>query len=129
MDFSSLVLAPCQAAFGKPILFSPFISQPGVQPFMAGGIWTVRYTDVLLEDGSCLTTRLLTVDIQLNEIDPVSGAPWWPVTPVQGDHVGITADEQFEEPGIVAGQIVDCVVDDVRRDSGGAAKLILKQVI
>jgi len=119
MNFDTLVLANCQNAFGKPITIDPLVSKPGALPYSARGIWTVRVVDVILDDGGQLTTRTLEIDVRLSEL---------PALPMQGDQITIVADIQTEFSGVPIGSPLLLQVDDVRMDSGGAAKLLVKRV-
>jgi len=119
VDFDKLVLNPAQNAFGKPLTIAPLASLPGSAPYAARGIWTVRVVDVILDDGGQLTTRTLEIDVRLSEL---------PALPMQGDQVTIVADIQTEFAGLPIGSPLLLQVDDVRMDSGGAAKLLMKRV-
>ena len=119
MDFDRLVLNPCQNSFGKPLTIDPLASIPGASPYTARGIWTVKVVDVILDDGSQLTTRTLEIDVRLSEL---------PILPMQGDQITIIADVQSEFVGVQIGSPILFQVDDVRIDSGGAAKLLVKRV-
>jgi hypothetical protein len=119
MNFDTLVLNACQNSFGKPLTINPLASIPGAPPYLARGIWTVRVVDVILDDGSQLTTRTLEIDVRLSEL---------PVLPMQGDQITIVADIQSEFFGLSIGSPLLLQVDDARLDSGGAAKLIVKRV-
>jgi hypothetical protein len=119
MNFDALVLGPAQNSFSKPLTISPLASIPGTTPYVARGIWTVRVVDVILDDGSQLTTRTLEIDVRLSEL---------PVLPMQGDQITIVADVQSEFSGVSIGSPILLQIDDVRLDSGGAAKLLVKRV-
>lgn len=119
MNFDTLVLAPAQNSFAKPLTISPLASLPGAAPYAARGIWTVRVVDVILDDGGQLTTRTIEIDVRLSEV---------PALPMQGDQITIIADIQTEFSGVPIGSQLLLQVDDVRMDSGGAAKLLLKRV-
>jgi hypothetical protein len=119
MDFDNLVLSKCQNAFAKPLTINPLFSIPGAAPYAARGIWTVRVVDVILDDGGQLTTRTLEIDVRLSEL---------PALPAQGDQITIVGDVQSEFSGVSIGSQILLQVDDVRMDSGGAAKLLMKRV-
>jgi hypothetical protein len=119
MNFDTLVLNPCQNSFAKPLTINPLMSMPGAIPYAARGIWTVKVVDVILDDGGQLTTRTLEIDVRLSEL---------PALPMQGDQITIIADVQSEFVGVSIGAPIVLQVDDVRLDSGGAAKLLMKRV-
>jgi len=119
MDFDTLVLNPAQNSFGKPLTINPLFSIPGAAPYAARGIWTVKVVDIILDDGGQLTTRTLEIDVRLSEL---------PILPMQGDQITIVGDVQTEFSGVTIGSQIVLQVDDVRMDSGGAAKLIMKRV-
>ena len=127
MDFSSLVLAPCQDIFGKQIVVTPLVSIPGyidpitrLSTYTARGIWTVRHVDIALLDGGVLSSETISVDIRISE---------FPAEPTQGDKITIISDDQYTIFGISPGTPVDLLVDDVQDDSGGGTKLILKRIM
>ena len=76
VDFSSLVLAPCQEVFGRPVTIDPVKSQPGAAPYAARGIFTSRQQDVAFENGEVLSTQVTTLGIREAE---------YPVLPTRGD--------------------------------------------
>jgi hypothetical protein len=117
MDFSTLVLGPCQGVFGKPITINPIASIPGARPYAATGIWNVRHVDIVLEGGRILTSRTIKVDVQLAVL---------PASPMQSDQITFIADDQFLPFGIRPGQSVTLIVDDTHEDSGGASGLVCK---
>jgi hypothetical protein len=88
--------------------------------YQARGIWTVRVVDLVLQDGEKMTSRTLELDLRISEL---------PVIPLQGDQISVIADDQFLPFGAVYGQAINLQVDDVRLDSGGACKCILKRVM
>ena len=58
IDFGKLVVGPAMNAFAIGVVFTP----PGQAPLpQSRGVWSYRTSDVILEDGS----RLSTVDISL----------------------------------------------------------------
>jgi hypothetical protein len=80
IDFDALVLSPNQNVFSKPIIINPLVSQPGIAPYAARGIWTVRHVEAITDSGDILTTRQLTIDIRLSE---------FAVPPQQNDRITI----------------------------------------
>ena len=126
-----MVLSPAQDIFSKPITITPTESIPGGFPYALRGIWNVRVVDVMLMDGAQLTSRTIETDIRVLELPlmAASDGTFGPVIPMQGDGVAIFADDQFVPLGYGLGDTVNLLVDDVRADSGGAVKLILKRVI
>lgn len=122
VDFSSLVLTPCQDAFGKPVTVTPKASQPFGQPYPARGIWTVEHLDVPLEDGGTLSSRTLKLGIRLAEFS---------FSPRQGDWISTVACElplTYWQGEFQAGANIDFLIDDLHPDGQGGAELILKRV-
>ena len=122
IDFSALVLGPCQDAFGHPVSILPVASQPGQGAYAARGIWTVDDVNLVTEDGGNFSSRTLKLGIRLSE---------FPIYPKQGDRItSSTADlplAYWEAPIPPAGT-VDFLIDDFRPDGQGKADLILKRV-
>lgn len=112
IDFEALVLGPAMDAFARPITYTPVVSVPGAQPFVARGIWGKRPADMQLEDGSMLGTDELILGIRRSE---------FPAAPMQGDLVDIDAYGSLPRVGI-------CHVDDDGDDGQGGYSLVLKIV-
>ncbi len=103
IDWDGLVLAPLQAVFADPIVFTPTISQPGVPPFLARGIFAVKQVTVRTEEGE-FTDQQPTLGIRFAD---------YAVPPKQGD--------SFARAGTVWN------LYDVQPDGQGGADLVLKQ--
>ena len=110
IDFSNLVLAPAMTTFALSIQIIPTVSQPNYsapalapQAYVAQGIWTVQDVDVLLEDGSTLASKSYILGIRFAD---------YLIPPVKGDGVVLNA--------------ANYVIDQVRPDGQGGARLILK---
>ena len=114
IDFDRLVLGPCQAVFGKPIIVTPLVSQPGVAPYSTKpdgvspltGIWSVKPIDVQMEDGSIMSSQTNRLGIRLSDFAV-------PIAP--GDKLAVDG--------------VTYLVDDTDDDGQGATDLTLKQVL
>lgn len=103
IDFSGLVLGPAMATFAIPITVSPIVSQPTAAAYAAQGVWTVQDVDILLEDGSTLASKSYWLGIKLAD---------YAVVPIKGDGVTVNGNGY--------------VIDQVRPDGQGGAKLVLK---
>jgi hypothetical protein len=112
-DFDRLVLRPAMHAFGKPITITPTVSQPNAAPYPARGVWEEQHVEIPLMDGGLLSANTLDLGIRLSE---------FAVRPVQGDFVGI-ADTRFWRPELIGSY----VINDVKPDGQGGAKIILKR--
>jgi hypothetical protein len=114
-DFDRLVLAPCQAIFGKAATVLPFKSQPGAAPYIARGIWNVRAINIAMEDGAILSSQTNRLSIRISE---------FPTALLQGDYVIL--DQLPEQLGTALGG-TSYVFDDDDPDGQGATDVTLKQ--
>lgn len=104
MDFSSLVLAPNMLVFGIPILVTPTFSQSDApNSYAATAIWESKHADVLLDDGTVVSSNQIDVGIRLSD---------YPVPPVKGDGIQVAG--------------VDYNIFDTQADGQGGSKLILR---
>jgi hypothetical protein len=111
VDFSALVLVPCENTFARPITVNPVASMPGGAAYAARGIWTIRNIDIALEDGGILSSDTLTLGVRLLE---------FPVEPIKGDQVYIPAHGSLTEIGVVT-------IDDTDDDGQGGSVWTLKK--
>jgi hypothetical protein len=86
--------------FAIPVTHTP----KGGMGYTTEGIWTLQHLDVMMDDGSKLSTETISLDIQLTQFK---------VVPVIEDVITLTSGQAF-------------VIDDIHPDGQGAAKLILK---
>jgi hypothetical protein len=122
IDFSSLVLAPAMATFGRPVLITPLRSRPTAAPYPARGIWTVESISIVTEDGGNLSSIKLTFGIRLADFT---------VAPKQGDWISTTAGNlplAYWQGDIDPNANVDFIVDDFTPDGQGKAQLIVKRI-
>lgn len=113
VDFSALALAPCLAVFGKPVLFTPAASQPLASPYPVNGIWEEQHVDIPLTEGGVLSANTIDLGVRLDDFAAL---------PAQGDKVAISDTTQWR-PELIGNYLVD----DVKPDGQGGAKLILKR--
>jgi hypothetical protein len=95
------------AIFAVPVMITPTVSQPasgGATSYWSGGIWTVQHLDVMMDNGSKMSTVTISLGIQLGNFE---------VTPCVGDMITIATGQQY-------------LIDDIQPDGYGGAKLILK---
>ncbi len=106
IDFARLVLGPDMVIFAIPVTVTPTVSQPnGPACYVARGIWTVQDVDVVLEDGSTIASKSYWLGIKLDD---------FAVPPIKGDGILLKGDNYL--------------IDQVRPDGHGGAKLVLKAV-
>ena len=103
IDFSALVLAPAMTTFAIPVTITPTVSQPLAAPYANRGIWSVQDVDVMLEDGSMLSSKSYTLGISFAD---------YVVAPSKGDGIALNGGNYL--------------VDQIRPDGQGGARLILK---
>ena len=107
MDFSSVVLAPCQDAFSIPVTIDPRRSQRTAPvPYTARGILTKRVLDVVDAGGSVLSDAVVTLGIRLAE---------YAIPPVAQDYVIVNGVEFF--------------IDDIDDDGQGLRVLTIRRTM
>jgi hypothetical protein len=67
IDFDTLVLGPSMAVFGQPCTVTPGVSQPGVAPYAAPGIFKANETSIPMDDGSVIASTICTLGIRLSD--------------------------------------------------------------
>jgi hypothetical protein len=112
IDFDSLVMGPALAIFGRPIIVNPLKSQPSAPPFDATGIYSERPLDIDLEDDGTLSTKALSLGVQLSQ---------FAVAPIQGDKVTIPAHMSLPAVGL-------CIIEAVDDDGQGGSMWGLKKL-
>lgn len=63
IDFSTLVMGPCAAVFGRDVLYTPVVSAPGAMPFTVRGIFDAEHQAVEPDyrgDGDQFTAMAVT---------------------------------------------------------------------
>ena len=100
VDFNALVITPNMLVFAIPVTHTP----KGGEPYLTQGIWTLQHLDVMMDDGSKLSTETISLDIQLMQFFFI---------PAVGDTIALISGQTF-------------LIDDIRPDGQGGAKLILK---
>ena len=107
VDFDGLVLKTAMNTFALPVTVTPASGAP----FAGRGVWRYQDMDVLLEDGSSLSSTTITLGIRIAEFG---------VLPKVGD--ALAADP----PAWAPVQARHYLVDKVRPDGQGGASLVLK---
>jgi hypothetical protein len=123
VDFSSLVLAPNMAVFGKSITITPVASQPNGQPYLAQGIWAVTSQSIMNEAGNILSTVGLKLSIRMADFT---------VPPSQGDWVTVAASDLplgYWQGVLVPNANLDFEIDTFTPDGQGAAVMTLNHVV
>src|SRR5262245_2154038 len=82
INYIEAVYEPALDVFAREITVSPVVSQPGVLPFAARGIYDTKAVDVTGLDGSVFSDTQTILDILESE---------FPILPVQGDRVTVPA--------------------------------------
>ena len=109
VDFSTLVLAPSQDAFGLSITVIPKVSMPAQPSYTARGIWTSK--PVIFDTGTGYqSTTQATLGIRLSE---------FPVPPHRDDI--ITVVDPLAPPDAVA----NWTIEDTKPDGQGKMDLVL----
>jgi hypothetical protein len=107
-DFDGTVLKAAMGAFALPVNIVP---NDGSAAYAAQGVWRYQDIDVLMEDGSTLSSTTITLGIRLSD---------WPAIPKVG--YAITATPPAWAPVTARAYLID----KVRPDGQGGANLILK---
>jgi hypothetical protein len=110
LDFSTLVYLPAQDIFGRPIIITPIVSQPGAASYRARGIFDTRDMAIPAEDGSLISDQQTILDIRESE---------FAVLPRQRDQVFIPRDGNVPEEGSF--EIVD-----TSTNGGGETTLVIR---
>ncbi len=121
VDFDALVLAPCEEVFSHPVTITPVVSDPNASPYEARGIWTIKVTDILTEDGGSFSNRKITLGIQLSEFEIVPKEGDWVSTPVS--HLPLA----YWQGDVLPNSVIDFVIDDATPDGQGHSVLTLKR--
>lgn len=113
IDFASQVYSPAQDMFGRPIVVTPLVSQPGMPAYAARGIYTTEPQDLLAEEGAIFSDQRTILDVITKEFD---------VLPLQGDHILIPA-----VGGIPAAGLFEII--DLKDNGGGETTFNLRKVV
>jgi hypothetical protein len=113
LNFADLVLVKTQDVFGRPVTFTPIVSQPGEPAYVARGIYTSEPADVLAEEGAIFSDQRTILDILEKE---------YAVVPLQGDHVSIPATGAIPAAG-------EFVVSDQKANGAGETTLMLRRIV
>ncbi len=105
MDFDRLVIAPLMGIFGKPIIVTPTVSQPGMPSYVARGDFRISNIDMSLLGGGIESTQ--TIAIGLRKADFL---------------VFVVPEDVITVDG------VDYLVDDTDDDPQGHSIVTLKRV-
>jgi hypothetical protein len=113
LDFSSIVLNPLQGIFGRPVVITPYESQPGVQPYSARGVYVTTPVDIQTEAGVVFSDQRTMLRIRLAE---------YARPPVARDYVYVPAHMSSPEAGPFE-------ILDVDEFADGMAQLTLRMAI
>lgn len=124
VDFSKLVLAPCQNVFARAIIIDPLASQAGERPYPARGIFTSRHVDVVMSDGAVLSDQQTTLDIRISEFETAPPAGFTlGGAPMKGDFATLNDDVGSPPSG------TRYFIGDIQPDGQGGLQLILRLVV
>jgi len=98
IDFSTLVLEPAMATFGRVVTIDPLDSQPGKPPYDARAVYSSRQIDVMSQDGAVLSDQQTTLGIRLADFE-VPPKPRDKCTVDQVDGTFIIDDQHFDGQG------------------------------
>lgn len=123
IDFESLVLGPCMTAFAKPVTITPVKSQSLAAPYPSQGIWTIDSVDLVMEDGTPMTSRTIKFGVQFSD---------YPIMLAQGDIITTIASNVplaywQGDNDINPSSNIDFIVNDQRPDGQGGCTLVLKR--
>ena len=88
IDFDKLVLAPCMKAFSEPVIVDPVRSRPGEAPYETFGVYTSVSNEVMLDDGTVLSSQITTLGFQLSALPTT-------IHPVNRDKVMVRGKTYF----------------------------------
>jgi len=110
LDFNMDVLLPIQQTFSRPIMITPYGSQPGRNPYSARGVLTTAPIDVATEGNVVFSDQRTVIDIRMSE---------YAVVPMERDWVQVPAHMSMPACGPYEIQDVDVYHD-------GRARLTLR---
>lgn len=115
LDFSSNVLNPIQNMFSRPVVVTPYASQPGVAAYNARGIYITGPVDVPTEAGVVFSDQRTALRIRLADAA-------YAIPPEPRDYVFIPAHMSMPDAGPFEIQDVDEYAD-------GMAQLTLRMAL
>jgi|ERR1035437_151899 hypothetical protein len=104
IDFNSLVGIPNMLVFAIPVTHTP----KGGVSYLTQGIWSMTHLDVMMDDGSKLSTVTISLGISLSQFYFI---------PAVGDTIALAESGQT------------FLIDDIQPDGQGGAKLLLKAAV
>jgi hypothetical protein len=114
VNFSALVYLPNFDMWARPIVVTPFGSQPGQPAYTVRGIFDTRPIDVQAEDGSIYCEQQTILDVRDDEFS---------VVPTQSDHIHIPSD--FD----AGSDLGDYEVIATEINGGGETTLVIRKLI
>jgi hypothetical protein len=112
LDMSSLVKVWAIDVFGRPVIITPIVSQPGQGAYQRRGYLGYRDLEVVLDDGSTVVTQQVYLDILERD---------FAIIPRQRDRIDIPAD------GATPAEKPHEVVSSTR-DGGGLTTLNIREL-
>lgn len=113
LDFNEIVGLPVFNQFARPIVVTPLVSQPGVQPYNARGTYFTQPLDVMTEGNVIFSDQRTMLAVRISE---------FPVPMDSGDRVFIPAHMSMPSPGMFE------VQGNEQIGGTGKAHLTLKRV-
>lgn len=121
VDFSRLVLKPAMDTFARRFTVTPVKSDPFGAPYCARGIWTITQADLVLDDGSTMSSRTLKLGIRLCD---------FPQSPKQGDWITTPVRElplSYWQGDLDPTADIDLEIVDNQPDGQGGSTLVCKR--
>jgi hypothetical protein len=112
VDFSALVYQHCHEMFGRPIIVTPRLSQPGQPAYSNDGVFRTRELNVLAMDGSIISEQQTLLFILESAFT---------IMPRQGDLIEIPAVESIPAQGSFE-------IIDASTNGAGETKLTIRRI-
>lgn len=113
INWSTQVYAPQYDVFGRPVTFTPLVSNPNAAAFEGRGIYGTVSVDVIGEDGTVISDQRTILDVLESDFVAV---------PMQGDHLFIPANVGMPELG-------NFEVIDTSTNGGGETTLVIRKLM
>ena len=113
LDLNASVGQAAMDTWARPIVVTPYASQPGVASYDARGVWVSQPIDVMTQEGAVFSDQRTIISIRVSEFT---------VPPMQGDHIYVPAHLTLQARGPF--EVQDS--DDLGQ---GRVKLTLRKVV
>ena len=123
VDFSSLVLAPAMAVFGRPVTITPKASLPNAAPYDARGIWTITSVDIPTDAGGIMSTVSLKFGVRMADFPAALAQEDWLRTKVSDLPLG------YWQGSIDPNSYLDFAIVNTTPDGQGGMVCLVKRVV